>query len=260
MENDQKRNERIWSFVHGMADGQAVRETQRVMSSDESLRLDVEKTEFTDRYLHTLQPFIQADADEVAEALLDAWEEDLQKDAASAGGVETAEMVQASPPPTGRTIRFPGALRIGLAAAACALVVLGTRNYLSPSLGWRAPEIAPAARRSHNGGEETGVYSRSQLKRVAADLRQSIQRQYDQQPSAGPSRSFFSRRSDTALLVRVHEVGRGFLLVEVEAYGRKTKEPSRSWNETFASPDAFAAHTDALGARIAADLAAMAKP
>ena len=257
MTDNEQSEKDLWSYVRNEMPSDERRAFERLMASDDAFRKRVEDAAYTETYVKTLFHFSTADEATIEGAIIQAWEASDEAEGIRSPGDNVAQKDEGHiRPRPHRTLWFSA---WGLAAAASLMLALGLSNYLSPSLTWRAHDIAAFSARGVEEGEAPGVYDADTLREFASVLQDAIQSAYERRWPAAAKRSLFKRRRELSIVIRCHETWQGVVSVEVEAYAQGATTPTRTWRESLKAGDVSLATFEDLGSQIVEDLGVMKK-
>ena len=251
----------VWSYVHGEMNDPAREAFERRMAETPDLARAVEDVRKIDKDLRQLMPAVESPVSEesMVTRVLTAWE------AEQIGGSDPDESVtdQETPnmSPHGssggwRWIRFSA---MAVAAAACAILMVGVAHQFRGPISWLPPDYgtAPLVRGSGSAPTER-TYSEKDLQSFSASLRAGIEQEYKRRTANENSwRSRLRPGGRWSLRVHLQELYGGALDVEVGAYRPNQEEPAQTWSFSCDSKDSFALESKVFSETVATSLEQM---
>lgn len=252
--------DKLWALVHGQLDDRQAAELREALKASPDLQRQYRQIQDMDRLLRETGSQAEVPEEVLVKKVLHAWETSPE---AGRWGITEPE---ASAPP--RVLRFPGeallwlrqpwrALQTAAALAACALVLLGARNYFSPDLAWRADRLEPAQYRGDQPADMGPAAAA--LRALAADLRAEIDSHYERQAGRPAARSVFKKRTEWLLATRIQELPESMLSVQVDAFRPGDSTPAIRWTRQFESAETFSRDLPEFGRQVASELLGAAR-
>ncbi|HOW96481.1 MAG TPA: hypothetical protein P5567_00450 [Kiritimatiellia bacterium] len=253
--------DKLWALVHGQLNDPQAAELREALKADPALQRHYRQIQDMDRLLRETGSQAEVPEELLVKKVLHAWETSPE------AGRWGAAAPDASAPT--RVLRFPGeallwlrqpwrALQTAATLAACALVLLGARNYFSPSLAWQ-PDRLEAAQYRGDKPADTGPVVEA-LRAMAADLRAEIASHYERQAGRTASRSVLRKRTEWRLATRIQELPESMLSVQVDAFRPGDPAPEIRWTRQFENAEAFSRDLPEFGGQVASDLLRAARP
>ncbi len=251
----------LWALVHGQLDDKEAARVREELKTNRELQQQYRQIQNMDELLHMAGPSLELKEDDLEKKVLHAWEASPESGSWSV----TAHDV----PTQAKVLRFPveamlflkrprRALQAAAALAACILVVVGARNYFSPSLAWRPDELQTIQYRGESpaGAEKPG----DDMKALAHDLRAAIGSQYEQGSAGQTVRSVFKKRTAWILSTKIQALPENLLSVQVEAYRPRDKTLVGVWAKVYESREDFSREIPTLSKQIVTDLRRLRLP
>lgn len=243
---------RLWAYIHGELDSESRQGLDRALAGDPGLRQRLTSLQDIDRQMRKLMPLAGQSEEALEQAVLKAWEEATRpiREEPSLAVVWAGIRRRVAARPAA-----PRVVRLVLAAAACLVLLVGTRNFMQGPVEWSETQIALGPSFRGADGKPAAVPHREKLEQGAVILRNGIVTRYE---SAAPERSLSDKllgRKTWELAARIEPLPPGKVLVEIVAAPRAGGRPEREWSRVFANADAFAGEAAMWATEIAEMLA-----
>lgn len=254
-------SDKLWALVHGQLNEPEAAGLREALKTNPDLQRQYRQIEDMDRLLREAGTQAAVTEDDLAKKVLRAWEASPE-----AGRWGAAAPEESAPP---QVLPFPGEARLWLlqpcralqtvaALAACALVLLGARNYFSPTLAWQTDRIEAAQYRGAPAGDDAA--RRAAMEALAGALKAEIGAQYEQALGRTAPRSLLKKRTEWRLATRLQELPENMLSIEVDAFRPGEDTLVFRWSHSFENAEAFSRALPEFGQRVAEDLVRARRP
>lgn len=248
--------DKVWALVHGQLDEKEAAALRAALKASPGLQREYRQIQDMDRLLRETGAQADITEDDLAKKVLRAWESSPE------AGRWGAAAPEVSAPP--RVLPFPGGARLWLlqpwralravaALAACALILLGARNYFSPALAWRPDQVqAPQFRGTAPGDLEQVTRD---MRSWTDTLRSAIGAQYEAETAGASAPSLFRKRTAWILHTRVQALPENQVSIQVQAGRPGDDSVAEEWTRVFQKEADVSGNLNAFGRQIAQDLA-----
>lgn len=243
--------ERLWPYVHQEATDEERRAIEAAMRDDPSLLERVRRMKSTHSALGKLMACAEQTDEELARAVLQAWEENANK-----GTEESNRQLHGKQVPALWHVLLGYRFRVASVcalAAALVLMLVGVSYFRSGPVSWNNLEFVPARFRGDEDTMTARRYSREDAKMCQSALAKSIKHYYDSQKTTYGSRLPFSSAKRYSLTFVFQEIVDGQFRIDVKMYDQE-ETPINEWTGSYSDTRLFMREADRLGRQIATKL------
>ena len=250
------RSEKSWRYVHHEMGEQERREFERMMSTDEVLRRDVEHLRQINNNLRELMPLTEQTEETLADQILREWERSTVPSPSNIRAKVWTPFVEGVRTMFDVWRWCPYALRSLAVVAVTILLVVGIQAYLAGPLEWMRPEISLGVQYRGGEPEKAPGDRREDILKLHRVLRRSVEKKIADQEGMEPTRSWLWRERKWRLAAKYQELPGGGTQVQVTLYSSRHGIPLREWNNDYPDLRSFESRVDELGEQIVKELIA----